>query len=288
MDPALSFLCFLERIKTSVMLRSIDSKPEETSLRPIGDVQVGQRYRLIHEDHVYLPSRVVQGEFVVANSLSDGSSLPFRVIPGDCLAFGAFVLSGDGICEVVQPFSEIAAFQIEDTLLEEASLSGFEQRLSSLYDILFPPVQLGFGVWSLLNGLTERAIGLLAFNPAKDSARASLSSAESALVDMELNNVHISDSRVLDTLIDVSHVLVSVDAMRHLGSYSYEQNLSKDVSGFDCDLLQILWAIVSHLGADPNSVFWGILSDVPEKHPALQSLEVNFGGSDQGLATAGD
>ncbi|HAQ97811.1 MAG TPA: hypothetical protein DCR61_00510, partial [Verrucomicrobiales bacterium] len=105
---------------------------------------------------------------------------------GDRLAFGAFVLSGDGICEVVQPFSEIAAFQIEDTLLEEASLSGFEQRLSSLYDILFPPVQLGFGVWSLLNGLTERAIGLLAFNPAKDSARASLSSAESALVDMQL------------------------------------------------------------------------------------------------------
>ena len=277
------FFVFLERIKTSVMLRSIDSIPEETSLRPIGDVQVGQRYRLIHEDHVYLPSRVVQGEFVVANSLSDGSSLPFRVIPGDCLAFGAFVLSGDGICEVVQPFSEIAAFQIEDTLLEEASLSGFEQRLSSLYDILFPPVQLGFGVWSLLNGLTERAIGLLAFNPAKDSARASLSSAESALVDMQLNNVHISDSRVLDTLIDVSHVLVSVDAMRHLGSYSYEQNLSKDASVFGCDLLQILWAIVSDLGADPNFVFWGILSDVPDNHPTLQSLEVNIGESDQGL-----
>ena len=277
------FFVFLERIKTSVMLRCIGSKSEGTSLLPIGDVQVGQRYRLIDEDHVYLPSRLVQGELVVTNSLSDGSSLPFRVIPGDCLAFGAFVLSGDGICDVVQPFSEIAAFQIEDTLLEEEALSVFQQRLSSLYEILLPPVQLGFGVWSLLNGLAERAIGSLAFNPAEDSERASLSSAESALVDMALNNVHISDSRVLDTLIDVSHVLVSVDAMRHLGSFSYEQNFSKDAADFGCDFLQILWSIVSDLGADPCSVFWGILSDVPEKHPALQSLEVNFGGSDQGL-----
>ncbi|WP_186498938.1 hypothetical protein [Synechococcus sp. A15-24] len=277
------FFVFLERIKTSVMLRCVGTKSEGSSLCPIGDVQVGQRYRLIDEYHVYLPSRVVQGELVVINSLSDGSPLPFHVIPGDFLAFGAFVLSGDGICEVVQPFSEIAAFQIEDTLLEEEPLSVFQQRLSSLYDILLPPVQLGFGVWSLLNGLTERAIGLLAFNPAEDSEHASLSSAESALVDMALNNVHISDSRVLDTLSDVSHVLVSVDAMRHLGSYSYEQNLSKDASGFGCDLLQILWAIVSHLGADPSSVFWGILSDVLEKHPTLQSLEVNLGESDQGL-----
>ena len=277
------FFVFLERLKTSVMLRCIGSKSSESSLLPIGDIQVGQRYRLIDEDHVYLPSRVVQGELVVTNSLSDGSSLPFRVVPGDRLAFGAFVLSGDGICEVVQSFSEISAFQIDDTLLEEATLGVFQQRLSSLYELVLPPVQLGFGVWSLLNGLTERAIGLLAFKPAEDSELASLSSAESALVDMALNNVHISDSRVLNTLIDVSHVLISADVMRHLGSFSYKQNLSKDAADFDCDLLQILWAIVSDLGADPSSVFWGILSDVSENHPVLQSLEVNIGESDQGL-----
>ena len=277
------FFVFLERLKTSVMLRCIGSKPEEASLRPIGDVQVGQRYRVIDEDHVYLPSRVVQGELVVTNSLTDGSSLPFRVVPGDPLAFGAFVLSGDGICEVVQSFSEITAFQIDDTLLEKAALSSFQQRFTSLYELLLSPVQLGFGVWSLLNGLTERAIGLLAFNPAKDSERALLSSEESALVDMALNNVHISDSRVLETLIDVSHVLISVDAMRQLGSFSYKQSLSKGAYDFDCDLLQILWAIASDLGADPSCVFWGILSDVPENHPVLQSLEVNIGESDQGL-----
>ena len=277
------FFEFLDRLKTSVMLRCIGSKSEEISFLSIGDVQVGQRYRLIDEDHIYLPSRVVQGELVVTNNLTDGSSLPFRVVPGDQLAFGAFVLSGEGVCEVVQSFSQISAFQIDDTLLEEAELTGFQQHLSSLYELLMPPVQLGYGIWSLLNGLTERAIGLLAFNPTEDSERASLSSAESALVDMALNNVHISDARVLDTLIDVSHVLISVDAMRQLGSFSYQQSLSKGSAGFGCDLLQILWAIASDLGADPSSVFWGILGDVPEDHPVLQSLEVNVGESEKGL-----
>ena len=277
------FFVFLERLKTSVTLRCIDSKSDEANLLPIGDVQVGQRYRLIDEDHVYLPSRVVQGELVVTNSLADGSSLPFRVVSGDHLPFGAFVLSGEGVCEVVECFSEITAFEIDDTLLHEAPLTSFQNRFSLLYELLVPPVQLGLGVWSLLNGLTERAIGLLAFNPAEDSERALLSSAETALVDMEINNVHIMDSRVLDTLTEVTHVLISVDAMRQLGSYSYKQSLSKACSDFDFDLLQILLAIASDLGADPSSVFWGILSDLPENHPVLQALEVNIGESEHGL-----
>ena len=279
------FFLFLERLKTSVMLKCVNSKRDKVSLIPIGDVKSGQYYRLTDEDHVYLPSRIVEGELVVKNSFGDGSSLPFRVVPGDFLAFGAFVLSGDCICEVSQAFSEINAFQIEDTLLEESELSDFQQRLSSLYELLLPPLQLGLGVWSLLNGLTERAIGFLAFNPAEDSERASLSSAESALVDMALNNVHISDSRVLDTLTDVSHVLISVDVLRQLGSFSYKQTLVNTVDGLDCDLLQILWSIVSDLGADPSSVFWGILSDIPDNHPVLQSLEVNTDESDHGLYT---
>ena len=280
---SLEFFDFLKRLKSSVTLRCIGSKSTELNILAICDVQVGQHYRLADGDHIYLPSRVVKGEFIVMNSLSDGSSLPFRVVPGESLVFGAYVLSGEGVCEVVQSFSDIAAFQIEDTLLEEASLSGLQKRISSLYELLLPPVQLGLGVWSLLNGLTERAIGLLAFNPTEDSERASLSSAESALVDMEMNNVHISDSRVLDTLIDVSHVLISVDAMRHLGCFSYEESLTKDAADFGCDLLQVLWAIVSDLGADPSSVFWGILSDVPQNHPVLQSLVVNTDSPDQGL-----
>jgi len=277
------FFLFLERLKMSVMLKCVGPKQDKHSLIPIGDVQAGQCYCLTDEDHVYLPSRVVSGELVVKNSFGDGSSLPFRVIPGDRLSFGAFVLSGDCICEVSQAFSEINAFQIEDTLLEESALSDFQQRLSTLYELLLPPVQLGLGVWSLLNGLTERAIGFLAFNPAEDSERASLSSGESALVDMALNNVHISDSRVLDTLTNVSHILISVDALRQLGSFSYKQTLVNSVDGLDCDLLQILLSIVSDLGADPSSVFWGILSDIPDHHPVLQSLEVNTDESDHGL-----
>jgi hypothetical protein len=102
---------------------------------------------------------------------------------------------------------------------------------------------------------------------------------------MALNNVHISDSRVLDTLTDVSHVLISVDVLRQLGSFSYKQTLVNRVDSLDCDLLQILWSIVSDLGADPSSVFWGILSDIPDNHPVLQSLEVNTDESDHSLYT---
>ena len=102
-------------------------------------------------------------------------------------------------------------------------------------------------------------------------------------MDIEINNVHIFDSRVLDTLTNVTHVLISVDAVRQLGCFTYQQGLSKAATDFGFDVLQILLAIASDLGAAPSSVFWGILSDVPENHPLLQSLEMNIGESEHGL-----
>ena len=106
------------------------------------------------KEHVYLPSRLLQGELVITNSMVDGSSLPFRIVAGYFLPFGAFVLSGEGRCEVVESFSQIDLFQIDDTRLHEMKLSGLQQRLSYLYSILVPPAQLGLGLWSFFTGFT--------------------------------------------------------------------------------------------------------------------------------------
>ena len=277
------FYVFLDRLKTAVTLRCESVDQESSSLCSLGNIAVGQHYFVKHAEHVYLPSRLVQGELVITNSLFDGSSLPFRVVAGDLLPFGAFVLSGEGRCEVVESFSQIELFQIDDTRLHEMNLSGLQQRLSFLYSALVPPVQLGFGLWSLFTGFTERAIGLLAFNPMEDSERSTVSSAESALLDMALNGVHITDARVLSTLTDVKHIVISIDALRYLGTFSYEQRPVHNDDHPSLDLIQILCAICEYLCADPSSVFWGILYDVPSVGLKLQSLQVNVGESDQAV-----
>jgi hypothetical protein len=275
------FYVFLDRLKTAVFLRCESVDPDSSFLCSLGNIAVGQHYSVKQKEHVYLPSRLLQGELVITNSMVDGSSLPFRIVAGDFLPFGAFVLSGEGRCEVVESFSQIDLFQIDDTRLQEMKLSGLQQRLSYLYSVLVPPAQLGLGLWSLFTGFTERAIGLLAFNPIEDSERSKVSSDETALLDMALNGVHIADASVLSTLTNIKHIAISINALHYLGSFSYEQQPTHTDDHPSLDLIQILWAICEYLCVDPSSVFWGILEDVPSIGLMLHSLHVNVGESGQ-------
>ena len=75
----------------------------------------------------------------------------------------------------------------------------------------------------MFSGLTERAIGVLSFNPAEATERSKLSSAETALLDMRLNQVHIADVRALKTLSDLSTVLISIDALHYFGNYIFSE-----------------------------------------------------------------
>lgn len=258
---SLELFDFLDRIKTSVFLSCQVQGITQTELIPIGDVQVGQRYELKPGSHVYLVSRLLEGELVVLNSLADGSTLPLMVGPGDFLPFGCSVLHGSAVAEVAVAFVDVPAFQIQTTLFEEESFTHYQQAASSFYRFFAPPLQLGLATWSLLNGLTERAIGILSFNPAEASERSRLSSAETALLDMRFNQVHIADVRALKTLSDVGSVLISIDALHYFGNYTFSEIIDSKSSLETGDLVCMLSSIAEYLKADRAIVFWGILEN---------------------------
>ena len=108
--------------------------------------------------------------------------------------------------------------------------------------------------------MTERAIGFFAFNPFKDSQFSKDSCAETALVDMAINKVFISDIRTLAELSKVNRVLISINMLRKSGSFTttenhINQNLSPDF------LHQLLYSVVKFFKADPTLIFWGIFTE---------------------------
>ena len=272
---SLELFDFLGRLKTSVSLSCQVQGTKQTKLIPIGDVQVGQRYQLNEGFHVYLGSRLLEGELVVLNSLADGSTLPFKVGPGDILPFGCTVLHGSAVAEVAVAFVDVPAFQIQTTLFEEESLTQYQQTASSLYRFFAPPLQLGLAAWSLFSGLTERAIGVLSFNPAEATERSKLSSAETALLDMRLNQVHIADVRALKTLSDLSTVLISIDALHYFGNYIFSEIVPSTSPLNDGDLICILNSVAEYLKADRTTVFWGILQNQSVESWPVDRLQVN-------------
>lgn len=271
---SLEFFDFLERFKTSVFLSCQGQEQTEPQLVPIGDVQVGQRYELNNKCHVYLTSKLVEGELVVLNNLADGSKLPLRASPGDHLPFGSTILHGSAIAEVTTAFVDIPVFKIQNTLFDEESLTEYQQSVSTLYRLFVPPIQLGLAAWSLFGGFTERAIGVLAFSPAKDSERSRTSSAETALLDMRLNHVHISDIRALKTLSDLNSLLISIDALQYFGNYNCSEIVPPVSSVQPGDMLRMLSSVADYLKADPTTVFWGVLGDQSLEAWPIDHLEI--------------
>ena len=272
---SLELFDFLGRIKTSVFLACQVQGIKQTELIPIGDVHVGQRYELNQGSHVYLDSRLLEGELVVLNSLADGSTLPLMVGPGDVLPFGCSVLHGSAVAEVAVAFADIPAFQIQTTLFEQESFTAYQQAASSIYRFFAPPLQLGLATWSLLSGLTERAIGILSFNPAAASERSRLSSAETALLDMRFNQVHIADVRALKTLSDLGSVLISIDALHYFGNYTFSESIAPKSPLETGDLVRMLSSVAEYLKADRTIVFWGILSTHSADAWSVNQLQIN-------------
>ena len=251
---------FLHRLGASVALRSADGDSASASCY-LADAVVGQRYGLVSRDHVYLPSQLVDGQVLVLTTLNDGSSLPQLFKAGDVLPFGSQVIRGEATCEVLTVFADIPEFQVKDTLLEDFELGKQQKQWVSIYKQVMPPFQLGFGLWALANGMVERAVGVLGFDPSKDCQNSALSSAETAMIDMALNQVHISDVRVLSTLAEISEVFVSTDALKRLGTYRFSEHYYSSGNASAGSLIQILGSVALYLDADPESVFWGVLVD---------------------------
>ena len=111
---------------------------------------------------------------------------------------------------------------------------------------------------------------MLAFDPFKDIQSSNLSSGETALVDMALNQVHMSDALTMSSLSCVDHVLFSINTLRHLGDFQ----LREEAIHSDCakgDLIHMLYSVAVAMHADPAMVFWGVLAETD-----LKPLSVSF------------
>ena len=272
------FYDFVGRLKRNILIKPANAStdlPNKPDLA-LGDVEVGQLYNIQPKSHVFLHSKLIEGELIVVNVLVDGSTLPFKLLPGDEIEFGTSVLQGEALCEVLHPFSDSAILTIQESDATASTSAADENSFQGLYRVLSSPLQLGFGVWSLLNGLTERAIAVLGFDPFKDIESSKLSSGETALVDMALNQVHMNDARIMSSLSELDHVLFSINALRHMGTFELiEESLAPGCA--KDELIQMLYSIAVALNADLSIVFWGVLADLNLKPLPVSFLKVSAG-----------
>ena len=271
------FYDFIGRLKRNIQLTLV----EPSSLVPfdsqiaLGDISAGQLYNIKTDSHVFLHSRLIKGELLVVNTLVDGSTLPYRLLPGDEIQFGTYVLQGDALCKVLDTFEKTPVLTIHDAN-NQSKLRSSSARSQKRYRAFASPLQLGFGLWSLLGGFTERAIAVLAFDPFKDIQSSNLSSGETALVDMALNQVHMSDALTISSLSCVDHVLFSINTLRHLGDFQ----LREEAIHSDCakgDLIHMLYSVAVAMHADPAMVFWGVLAETDLKPLSVSFLNVSAG-----------
>ncbi len=251
---------FIDRIKENVMIKNIQENSSTTKELRLGEVKEGMYFKVEEGQHILVHSEIIEGEVIVVNSLLDGSTLPCRYKKGDRVEFGAAIIKGQALCRVLEDFQSCIAFKLDETFLSDCSPGTVEIFNSSTYQVIAPPIQLALGLWSLSLGLTERAIGFFAFNPFKDSQFSKDSCAETALVDMAINKVFISDIRTLAELSKVNRVLISINMLRKSGSFTttenhINQNLSPDF------LHQLLYSVVKFFKADPTLIFWGIFTE---------------------------
>ena len=269
---SVEFLNLIDRLKSSIKIFCLTDQGEV--IIPLGEVKPGSLYHLSQSHHVFLHSKIVSGELIVVNNLLNGSPLPFKLLPGDVLQFGASVLQGSATCEVIQSFENSDSLVLHDSLFTDSSDKNNIPLYSALYQKIAPPIQLGFGLYSLYLGLTERAIGFLSFNPFVESERSKISSAETALVDMAINKVHIYDARALIALSEVDKLLISINAVRHVCSLNWREEIL--VSAYRAgDLIQILYSIAESMNADLSDVFWGILTEYDGNALDVYSVEMD-------------
>ena len=251
---------FVDRIKENVMIKNVQGSSSQIKELKLGEVKEGMVFKVEEGQHVLVHSEIIEGEVIVVNSLLDGSTLPCRHKKGDQVEFGAAIIKGQALCKVLEDFQSCIAFKLDETFLSDCSPGAVETFNSTTYQVIAPPIQLALGLWSLSLGLTERAIGFFAFNPFKDSQLSKDSCAETALVDMAINKVFISDVRTLAELSKVNRVLISINMLRKFGSFSTKEN-HIDVGLTDNFLHQLLYSLVKFFKADPTLIFWGIFTE---------------------------
>ena len=262
----------LDRIGTLLMLQLCDG--EQRTCR-IKDARQGDRYRIDTHSHVFLDSHVIEGEVVVLNRLYDGEWKPRRLIPGDTVHAGAFIIKGQGLLEVARPLRDHKSYQLTaDLKRPEINTSSSEALLGKVNRVMTPSLLAGGGLAFAL-GQPEQALGLLQFNPLYDWETSTVGSRFTAIASLGMHGIHLNTPDALTGLSRIKHVVISRSCLDRMGGIRTHEHLHASSGLNKGELLRILAGVQNHLSGDNAVPIWSEqLQRIPEP-AAVAQMEIN-------------
>lgn len=243
----------VDRLGNLVTLELVDSDQESCRLK---EARAGDHYRVDLHSHVFLESKVVEGEIVVLNRLVDGDWRPRRRRAGDHVHPGAFLIKGHGVLEVLQELNSHHTYQVP-LAVEESKLhvSRVEEGLET-YNRVMTPVLLGLGGLWLWLGAVERALGVLQFNPVHDWETSNISSRITAMASLRLHGIHLNDPDALMSLGRVKHVVISRSCLDRMGGIQVREHMHQGCSWKKGDLVRFLAGVQDYLLDNDDVPIW--------------------------------
>lgn len=243
----------IDRLGSLVRLELVDSDLESC---PLKQARCGNRYRVENHSHVFLQSRLIEGEIVVLNRLVDGDWRPRRLRAGDIVHPGAFLIKGHAVLEVLRELNTHASYQVPLAIEESKHhIARVEEKLEVYNRVMTPLLLAVGGLWFAL-GAVERALGLLQFNPIHDWETSNLSSRITAMASLRLHGIHLNDPDALTALGKVKHVVVSRSCLDRMGGIQTREHLDPDSGWKKGDMVRFLAGLQDYLLENDEVPIW--------------------------------
>ena len=243
----------LDRLGNLVTLALVDSDQESCCLK---GARAGDHYRVDLHCHVFLESKVVEGEIVVLNRLIDGDWRPRRHRAGDHVHPGAFLIKGQGVLEVLQELESHNIYQVPLAVDQyKLQVSRIEEGLKT-YNRVMTPALLGLGGLLFWLGAVERALGVLQFNPVHDWETINISSRIAAMASLRLHGIHLNDPDALMSLGRVKHVVISRSCLDRIRGIQVREHMQQSCSWKKGDLVRFLAGVQDYLVNNDDVPIW--------------------------------
>lgn len=262
----------IDRLGNLVSLELVDDQRASCSLV---EARLRDRYRVASHSHVFLESRVIEGEIVVLNRLVDGDWRPRRLRPGDEVYPGAFLIKGQGVLEVINELNMHPHYQIPLAIEESKHhLTRFKEKLK-IYNRLMTPLLLGVGgLWFAL-GAVERALGLLQFNPIHDWETSILSSRLTAMASLRLHGIHLNDPDALKALGKVKHLVIGRSCLDRMGGIQAREHLHPGSGWGKGDMVRLLAGLQDYLLENDEAPIWSTQLHLVHQPMQVDHVEID-------------
>ncbi len=226
------------------------------SFRKLSEAKKGDRYHVALQSHIFLESRVIDGDFIVINRLYDGNWKPLHLKTGDVVHAGGFVVKGFGLLEVTQSLQECSTYHIpirhERSSLDKVKI---EQFIDTYYRWM-TPILLAAGGTSAALGATERALGFLQFTPVYYWETSSISARLTAMATLHLHGIHLNDPEALIALGKVKHMVISRSCLDRMGGIKTHEHINPSSGAQSGDILKILAGVQNFLLENDDVPIW--------------------------------